>query len=502
VTDADSGRSDARKAADPSLEARAARGGRWLLIGRAARAPVELISLMVLARVLAPADFGKVGMVTSFTAFAALFRDLGLSTVTIQRPDLDEDDKAVLFWSSLGVGALLTGATAAMAPAVAWFFEEPQLIPLTLALSLQFVFVALGAQHLALLRRELRLGLVATLQLGGALAGLAVAVTAGRSDWGAWALALSLLTSGLTISLLAWIALPWRPRLTFRRQRAGTLLQMGAHLTGFHFANYFSRNLDDIIIGRAAGPTALGLYQKAYDLLMLPLSEINAPAGTVAIPLLSRLLDEPERYRTAFRRVLQRVLTVTTPLGALLMSSSELVLEVFLGADWIAAAPIASAFGLLLFTQPIGNATGWLFISQGRTRQMFQWGLVGSSLSAASFFGGIPWGPEGVAISYAVSGVLVRLPAVGWWVTRSGPVSIRDLVGIVAPFAPAAVSSSFVLWGLRGLDMSPIAGVGAALPAAFAASALGLGLTASGRRVLRETVEVIRGQRPVGGASP
>jgi PST family polysaccharide transporter len=487
---------------DPTLEARAARGGRWLIVGRAARAPVELASLMVLARLLEPADFGKVAMVTSVTAFAAMFRDLGLTTVTIQRPTLDAKEQDVLFWSNFGVGALLTAIVAASAPAVAWFFEEPVLLPLTLVSSLQFVSSALGAQHLALLRRELRLGAVAGLQLLGAVAGLGIAVAAALAGLGPWALALSMLASAVVVSLAAWVTQSWRPGFSFDRGRARALLKMGADLTGFHFANYFSRNLDDVIVGKSAGPAALGYYQKAYELLMLPLREVNAPAGTVAIPLLSRLADAPDRYRSAYGRVLQRVLTVTTPLGALLLGVPDGVLHVFLGPDWGPAAPIVSAFGLLLFTQPIGNSTGWLFISQGRTREMFRWGLMGSALSVASFVAGIPWGPVGIAVAYAVSGVLVRLPTVGWYVTRSGPVRARDLAGFAAPFVPAAVAATLALRGLTQVVTAPLAGVAIAIPTALVATALGLAITRGGRRVLAETAEVARGALSSGrGAS-
>jgi len=480
---------------DPGLERRASRGGLWLMLGRAARAPVELASLMVLARLLEPSDFGKVAMVTSITAFAALFRDLGLSTVTIQRPELEAADKDVLLWSSVSIGALLTLATAAAAPAVAWFFREPVLLPLTLLLSLQFVAAAAGAQHLALLRRELRLGTVAFLQLGGALAGLGVGVAMGVMDLGPWALAGSTLTSLAVVSGLAWFAESWRPGFTFERSRAGALVQMGAHLTGFHFTNYFARNFDDVIIGRAAGPTALGFYQKAYELLMLPLREINAPAGTVAIPLLSRLSDEPDRYRSAYRRLLQRVLSVTTPLGTILVIAPDWVLSVFLGEGWLPAAPIASAFGLLLFTQPIGNSTGWLFISQGRARDMFKWGIAGSTMSVASFFAGIPWGPTGVALAYSVSGVVIRLPAVGWYVTRKGPVTATDLVGFVAPFVPAVLVSTGALGLLsRGID-APLAGVALAIPTALLGTIAGLALSGAGRRVLTETLQIARSWR-------
>lgn len=477
---------------DPTLESRAARGGLWLIVGRAARAPVELASLMVLARLLDPSDFGLVAMVTSMTAFAAMFRDLGLTTVTIQRPDLGPEDRDVLFWSNLGVGALLTAVMAAAAPLVARFFEEPVLLPLTLALSLQFVGSALGAQHLALLRRELRLGAVSGVQLLGAVVGLAAGVTAALANLGPWALALSMLASAGAISGAAWVLQSWRPRFRFERRRARALLSMGADLTGFHFANYFARNLDDVIVGKAGGPAALGYYQKAYELLMLPLREVNAPAGALAVPLLSRLVDAPDRYRSAYRSVLQRVLTVTTPLGALLLGAPSWVLHVFLGPDWGPAAPLVSAFGLLLFTQPIGNSTGWLFISQGRTREMFRWGLAGSAMSAASFVGGMPWGPLGIALAYSVSGVLVRLPAVGWYVTRAGPVSARDLAGFVAPFAPAAALATLSLRGLVAVVDAPLLGVALALPLVLGSTALGLALSRAGRQVLVETARAGR----------
>jgi PST family polysaccharide transporter len=466
------------------------------------RAPIEILSIVWLARILSPDDFGRVAMVASLTAFVRLFRDLGLSSVAIQRPTLDDAAKSTLFWLNIGLGLALTLATVAAAPLAAWFYDAPELAPVTAAMGLQFVLASAGAPHLAFLRRDFAMGTEAMLKvLASALAlvaALSVAWAGGR--W--WALVASGLVSTSVLSASAWFAHPWRPRLRFDRTQAGQMLSMGSELTGFQFANYFARNLDDIIIGKAFGPTAAGFYQKAYELLTLPIREINAPASSVALATLSRLVDEPERYCTAYRRIVQKVLVLTIPLGAVMMVVPEIVIEAVFGSQWRPAAALVRPLSLLMFTQPIAHTASWLFVSQGRSNEMLRWGILGATLSSLSFFAGLPWGAAGVAAAYALSGVTIRLPILLGWVGRKGPVTRRTFGRVVGPFLPGALAAVAALAGLRptllawGEDGSlwPLAALLVAVLVALAGSGLGLTLLPGGRRVLRETHQAVLGR--------
>src|SRR5262249_1991158 len=216
---------------------------------------------------------------------------------------------------------------------------------------------------------------------------------------------------------------------------AGTrpILIFGGNLTGFSFINYLARNVDNLLVGRYWGPYQLGLYSRAYQLLLLPLDQINSPITAVAVPALSRLADSPDRYRHAYIRLLEKIAIVTMPLMALLIMTSDSVVRLVLGPQWLGVTPIFTLLGIAGLIQPILSTTGWLFTTQGRARDMFQWGLIGCTLIIASIFAGLPWGAIGVAASYSVTNVCLIAPLLFWYVTRSGPVRMWDFYRAIGP---------------------------------------------------------------------
>lgn len=457
------------EAARRDLGQRTLRGGAVFAVSRTGRGLLDLAATLALARLLSPEEFGLVGLAAAVTGFLTLFQDLGLSTGTIQRPALRHEEVSRLFWINLGLGASLAALTAALAPLLALFFGEPRLLGVVRVLAVGFVFGGAAVQHDALLKRNLRQGRLAGVELAAVAGGGGAGVLFALAGAGAWALvAQTLVYGGLRCALLWWVC-DWRPGPPWRGASVREHLRMGGHVTGFTVVNYFARNLDDVLIGRFVGMEALGLYRQAYRLLMLPLRQLNAPIASVARPALARLTDEPERYRRAYLRMLDKVLFLTMPLGGVLLVHAGLVLEVVLGPRWRPAEAMFRWLGLLVFSQPMANTMGWLFISQGRTADMFRWGLVGSSLSMISFAAGLPWGAEGVALAYAGSGLVLRAPLLLWWVGRAGPVSSMDILRVGMLHGTGGILGWAAVGGVAGLltdapeSVRLLSGVGVAL---------------------------------------
>ncbi|MFU8806953.1 MAG: oligosaccharide flippase family protein, partial [Bradymonadaceae bacterium] len=271
-----------------------------------------------------------------------------------------------------------------------------------------------------------------------------------------------------------------------------SMLAYGGNLTGFSVVNYFARNLDDVLIGRFHGAGPLGLYQKAYEILMVPIKQINNPVSAVAIPALSRLVDQPERYRKAYLRILEKVLLLTMPLAALLIATADWVVLLALGPQWTESAQIFAVLGILVFIQPLGNSTGWLFITQDRTREMLRWGVLGSTLSIISFLVGLPWGVIGVAAAYAISGLVVRTPILLWYVGRRGPVRTVDFYKRCAPFALSGVVTLGVLLQMRALEVvtHPAAGLAIALALTLVTMPTVLAIFPGGRDAMRDAMAI------------
>jgi PST family polysaccharide transporter len=427
-------------------------------------------------------------MVTAFTALLVLLRELGLSTATIQRAEITHAQISVLFWINASAGVLMAGLLAVLARPIAWFYRTPELTNLVLVISLGLPLGGFAVQHLALLQRQMKYGTLAVIDLVSTASGVVAAIVCAWRGGGYWALAVMPIV-GQTVTLAAsWIACGWRPGMPRRGTGVRTMIDFGGHVAGFGVMNYLARNLDNILIGKFLGAGPLGLYSRAYGLLMMPLRQLNAPLAAVAVPALSRVASAPERYRPAYCEAVQQIQMICVPGTVLLICCADWVILLALGSQWRDAAGIYALLGLAGIVQPLANATGWLFTSQGRGKEMFHWGLMNGSLSIASFLIGLPWGASGVAAAYGASGLLIRAPLLFWYVTRRGPVKQSDLYRTLQlPFVAACAVACTVL-GLRLLapSVEPVLGLAVASVAATTATLAVYWLHPRGRANLLE----------------
>jgi len=425
---------------------RAIRGGAFTVGSQASQFVIGLLATMVMARLLTPRDYGLIGMVTVVTGFLTIFKDIGLSRATIQRNVLTHDEASSLFWINGAVGVGIALLTAAIAPVIARFYGEPRLTNITIALACGFLVSGFSVQHQALLRRRMRFGILAANDVFSITLASVVGITMAFERMSYWAIVGNQLTFTISGAVLAWTVCRWRPSLPKRSTPVREMLAFGGNITGFTVLNYFSRNTDDLLIGRFCGSQQLGLYAKAYQLLLFPLNQINLPIGGVAVPTLSRIVDEPERYLAAFARTLDKIVLITMPLVVFLMVCSDWLIAVVLGSQWVGAANIFMWLAIAGFVQPIGYTTGWLFTSQNRTGELLRWGVMSSILAVGSIAAGVHWGAEGVAKSYGLTSALITTPLNLWWVGRRGPVRTWDFYKTSAPFAISAIIAGGAVW--------------------------------------------------------
>jgi PST family polysaccharide transporter len=476
------------------LKAKTVRGGLYTGLAQGAMALVALVTVPVMARLLQPADFGMLAMVAVFTGFAAMFVDAGFSMATIQQAHINHQQVSNLFWITAALGVAVALLTCAASPLIAWFYGEPRLMPITCAISVSFVLSGLTVQHQALLRRSMRYNAITFVQVGSYIGGYIVAITLAWIYRSYWALVALPLSAALFRMLGTWFISAWRPSLPRREPGMWRLIHFGAHLTGFTFVNYFARNADNMLIGWWWGQVPLGFYERSYKLMMTPLAQINAPLMNVIVPALSRLRDEPAKYREAYFRAVGMLQIVSCPLMAFVVVTAPWVVDVVFGPRWQEVAPILRWLAIAGFLQPLSNSLGWLYISQGRTVAMLKWGLIGGALIVASFILGLGWGPVGVARAYALMICLIIVPLSYFYVGRTGPVTAWDLFQLTGYAllysAPAALLSCFVAYCLPGL--SSFVKVLVSGFASTSASALFLFSTQAGRRFATETLLILK----------
>jgi PST family polysaccharide transporter len=420
------------------LKNRAARGSAVMLTAQMATILLQLASVVVLSRLLPAEDFGLIAMIGAITTFLGLFRDLGLSTASIQKGHLDHAEASLLFWLNVAMGAMLTLLAVAMAPAIAWFYRKPELQPVSILLALTFLISSLGAQHSAVMQRELRFKSKAIGDIGGALASLLTAVPLALMGFRYWAIAWGVIAGALVTTLLYCSLSGFRPAPPRRTAGIGELLGFGADVTAFELINYFHRNLDNILIGRIWGSNALGLYNRAYQIMMLPIASLRAPMNVVALPILSTLQGDPDRFRTYFRRFTSMLAFLSMPMMAFLVVNAQNVVTLVLGEDWIELVPIFVLLGITGFIQPVAGLRGLALLSLGKSRRYMSWGLINAIAVSISFCIGVVWGSVGVAAAYTLCNYLMLYPSLKF-VFRDTPLSAVDFFTAIALPACASI---------------------------------------------------------------
>lgn len=430
------------------LKTRSLKGGSATMLGQGLKFVLTTASTIVLARMLAPADFGLVAMVIALTQFALQFRDLGLSTATIQRDHINHGQVSTLFWINTGVGVLFTILTIAAAPLIAAFYKDPRLTSVAIALSPMFLLSGLSVQHQALLRRQMRFGVLAIFDVLSIAFGFIVAVSVAWADKGYWALVAARVSTPLAFLVGVWIACSWRPSSPVRGSGVRSMLSFGGNITAFNTLNYFSRNLDSVLIGRTLGAAILGLYDKAYSLLVMPITNIRAPVNAVAVPTLARLQGEPERYRRYYCKIVALIGFLSMPLMALCFASADALVIALLGKDWAGAADFIRILAFVGFLQPVVSTNGAVYVSCGRADRMLRWGMWNSSVTVACFFVGLHWGAKGVAYGYVVATYIMLWPTL-WHAFATTSVRIRDFLEAIWRPAIASLITGAVIILLR-----------------------------------------------------
>lgn len=482
--------------AAPTVAAASVRGGVYSFAAQGVQVGTHLASIVILARLLSPNDYGTIAMVYSITAFAGLFRDLGLSTASIQRGTLSQGQMTNLFWVNMGMGAALTLSLCAAAPLIAWFFQRPELVALSMVLSVNFLLASIGTQHNALLQRSLRFDRRALALISGSLATFATSITLAYWGYSYWSLAWGTLAGTAMSSLLLFALSPFRPGWWCKEAELRSLLKLGANVTAFEFVNYFSRNLDNVIVGRVLGAEALGFYNRAYQLLMFPITNLRNPVTVVAYPALSRLQFQPAEFRRYYVQTTTLIALLTMPVTAFLYVIAKPLVLVALGEPWLPIVPIFTLLAFAAFIQPSSGFAGSLLLSLGRGDRYLRCGLFSCAAACTSFVIGVRWGAEGVALAYSIANYAVLLPYL-YWAFKDSPVSVADFFRACAfPATLALASATVTFFILRWApQVSPLASL-VQSAAVFWGSSLALSAShPTGRSWLRQGLGLLRRKR-------
>lgn len=473
---------DATEPAPEHLGRRAARGAAVTLLGQGTRVLVQVVSVIVLARLLTPHDYGLFTLVLVIIGVGEIFRDFGLSTAAIQARELSRVQRDNLLWMNAAIGLALSLLVFAAAPLLAATFHQEELTGLARVAAWTFLLNGFATQYRASLNRSLRFGSVVVADLTGPVAGLVVAVVCALHGLGYWSLVIQQLVQASTILVVVALLSGWLPRAYRRGAGMGHFVHFGWNLVATQLVNYAGNNTDSVVLGLTVGPSDLGLYSRAFSLLKTPLNQVLTPVTNVAIPILARLQDAQDRFSEYVVRG-QLLLGYTAIAGlGVVVSCSRPIVDLAFGPEWAGLAPLLALIAVAASFQTLTFVANWVYVSRALTGSLFRFTVVSVLIKITCILVGSRWGVVGVAAGYAASPVLAW-PLAFLWLSRLTTIPTRRLLlGGVRISAVVYTTAALAWWSVSSAEQS----------GSVAQLAVGVGVTLLGYLAWAALVPAVR----------
>jgi PST family polysaccharide transporter len=425
-------------AAGDGLRRSAVRGAGASIAGQACSFAVQIGSVVILARLLTPADFGIVTMVTSFSLMFRSFGMNGFTELIMQREEFSHYLASNLFWINLGIGTILTLVFASSGSLLAHFYHNPAVAQVTEGMSLTIGIGCLGWIHLGLLQRAMHFRTTAIIGFVGQLVLVIVSIVLAMAGWHYWALVWGIVMQSVATVAAAWIVCRWTPSWPRRASGTGSGLKFAMNVYA-HFAfSYLTRNTDNMLVGWRFGAPALGFYKKAYDLFVTAETQLLAPISAVAVGTLSRVSRDREQFQRYFLRGIAVLALLGMGIGADLALVGRDLIRFLLGPGWEEAGRIFSLFGPGIGVMLLYNTHGWIHLSIGRPERWFRWGLMEFVCTGSLFLLALRWGPSGIAFAWTASFFVLMFPGF-WYAGKPIGLSIGPMLAVIWKFFLASV---------------------------------------------------------------
>ena len=453
----------------------------WLALAQVAGRLSGLVVTAILARLLAPEDFGLIALTAVAVGLLSIFTEVGLNSALIQKKEVRQEHLTSAFWLSISVGFSLAILGAAAAPLIAGLYSEPRLAVLLPALLLTLPLSGLAQVPDALLKRRMAFRQIACIDWASSLVAGLAGVALAFAGAGVWALVVqSIVVTGL--SAFARLAVArWRPDFDFRLGYVREMLTFSASVLGCTLVNFLCNNVDNALIGNVLGVQSLGYYALAFNLVMLPSMTISGIVTRVMFPALASIQDDLPRFRRGYLRMLRVISSVSLPAIVGLGATAPLLITTVYGERWAPAVPVLRVLAVIGALQTI-NTSGLVFYALGRPNLLLGWSLLSLVLMTAGFAVGVRWGLMGVTWAYvAVSPVVWLGPHV--IANRLIELSGRNFMRAISPSlfavfcmgAVVAYMAKYRLYPARSswVNLLVLVGTGAAV---YVASYAGMGM--------------------------
>ena len=438
-----------------SLKGESVRGGVVTVLSEAFRFLLQTGSMIVIARLLTPEEYGVYGLVLALTGFVLLFKDVGLSMATVQRDEITHDEISTLFWINVGLGVLMSVIIAAAAPVLTWFYHDQRLFWVTIASGLAFLISGFGMQHGALLQRTMRYTTMARISVYSLLVSSVVGISMALLGCGYWSLVGMTLASTIVGTVASCWAIPWIPGRPKRGLGIRSMLHFGGTITLNNLVVYLAYNtVPNMLLGRVCGPEAVGLFGRAYQLVNLPMQQLNNAIYRVAFPALSRIQNDSARLCRSFLAGYSILLSCNMPITVFTALFAEPIIRILLGVKWLLAAPVLLLLTPAILGFALVNPLGWFMMATGLAKRSLHIAYLVAPVVILGVVVGLPYGLTGVATGFSAAVVALVIPIIVWALHGTG-ITLRDFWNTVKQ--PLL---SGLLAGICGMGLKHVMGEG------------------------------------------
>lgn len=395
-----------------SLKQRTFSAVRWIAVAMVAKAGLQFFQLAILARLLAPADFGLMAVVLAVTSFLQIFADFGVSFAIIHHQTISREQLSSLYWLNVGSSIVLAVLIVLASPWVAAYYFQPELASLLALSAVPLVIGAVGQQIRVVAEKNMRFDVLAKIEVAGAIIGIVFAVGIALAGGGVYALVGGAMANVAMLTVLLWLFLAdgWRPMLVFRIREIHHFLRFGAYMIGDNLLNTANSQVDVLLGAKILGTQSIGAYSVTKEFCLGVSRAFNPIITRVGTPMMAKAQDEEALMKKVYLQTMRMTASVNFPVYFALGVFAPEVVNIVFGHKWSDAVPLMQVFAVWALLRSTFNPVGSLLMAKGRSDLSFKWNLALFLVFPPVVWLGSSWGQSGLALSSLFLLIMVFVP--------------------------------------------------------------------------------------------
>lgn len=393
-----------------NLKQKTIAGFTWSLVGQIIIYMVTLVGTIMMSRLLGPSLFGLFGMLTVFSSLASLFVGFGLSHVIVQNQSLDQRDLSSIFWLNIMLGSVIAVVFFFCSDPIATFYQQPELADITRVFSIIFFVYGCSAVPLGLLSKRLQFKELVISQLLATTISYAAGIAAAYVGFGVWSLVLQSIVNHFVYVSLNYYYSKWRPEFTFTNTTFAKINKFSRNFLPSQLLDFFSLNMDMMLVGKYFGKTDLGFYGRATALVQLPVNSIGNIFNRTFFSVFAALQDNKQAFSSSYLRAIKMLTLVVMPILVLTAVLAEKIVLFLFGAEWIGMTPFVTILAIGAAIGSYNSFNDSVMTSQGRTDLLLRINVIEKIILIMGVVIGVRYGILGVAYAKVGAVALMFIP--------------------------------------------------------------------------------------------